>query len=439
MRKLLIVLFLSVPLYAQTTVTLLHFSDYHSHAQPYYTDQGERGGIARAIAYLSREKRKGALVFNGGDTINKGAPAWSDKYGCAEWPWWNGIVDAMAFGNHDADYGLGDFKKCRDLAKYPILSANTPGFDRYRVFTAGGIRVGVFALAGADFPTLVKIDGLTFGDPVTAAREVVKELREKEQADVIVMIGHQHAETDYELARQVPGIDLIFGSHSHLERDLTRIDGTQTWYISPWQYLGYISRVQLKFDGKKLARVEGMLVPVDHRLGSDKEIERRVAQMQKALEEDPKYRDLFVPIGTVEKTMSTAGFAAFTLDVMRRAAKADVALSTVSSFRAPLPRGPLTMELLLGALPYDNEILVCTMSGADVKRVLDFSAARAGTDSESFIAKPAAIDPAETYRVAATDYLAGVVYREVFGCEKEKTGLRVRDQVRRALTASPSP
>ena len=436
-RRSVICLLLALPLHGQATATLLHFSDYHSHALPFYTDEGERGGIARAMAYLAREKRKGALVFSGGDTINKGSPAWSDKYGCAEWSWWNGIVDAMAFGNHDADYGLGPFQKCRASATYPILSANTVGFEPYRVFTVNGIRVGVFALAGADFPTLVKVEGLAFRDPIAAAREVVEELRGK--ADVVVMIGHQHAEADYALARAVPGIDLIFGTHSHLERELTRIDGTQTWFISPWQYLGYISRVQLKFDGKKLVRVDGKLIPVDRRLGSNKEIERRVKRMQRALENDPAYRALFLPIGTINQAMSTQRFATFTLDVMRRVTNAEVALSTVSSFRAPLPRGTLTMEKLRDALPYDNEILVCTMTGVQVQRVLDFSASRAGTDSESYISKPATIDPKQTYRIATTEYLANIAYRDVFDCDKQNTGLRVRDQVRRAITASPSP
>ena len=57
---------------------------------------------------------------------NNGIFAWSDKYQCVEWPWLNGIVDAMAFGNHDPDYGLEVFTKCRDAVHYPILSANTP-------------------------------------------------------------------------------------------------------------------------------------------------------------------------------------------------------------------------------------------------------------------------------------------------------------------------
>src|SRR2546430_871038 len=82
----------------ETRVTILHFSDYHSHALPFY-DEGRpgEGGIARAIGFMRREKRRGAIVLSGGDMINKGSPAWSDKFGCAEWPWLNGIIDAMAF------------------------------------------------------------------------------------------------------------------------------------------------------------------------------------------------------------------------------------------------------------------------------------------------------------------------------------------------------
>ena len=433
MRPFVFSLLLALPLSAQTTVTLLHFSDYHSHALPFYTDEGERGGIARAIEYLGREKRKGALVFSGGDTVNKGAPAWSDRYTCAEWPWWNGIVDAMAFGNHDADYGLRAFEQCRAAVAYPILSANTNGFERYRLFTVRGIRVGVFAIAGSDFATLVKIEGLTFGDPVAAAREAVRDLREKERADVVVMIGHEHAESDYELARAVPGIDLIFGTHSHLRRELTRIDGTQTWFISPWQYLGYISRVSLKFEGRELAGVSGILVPLDARLKENRAVARKVRSMQNALERDPAYRDLFTPIATLDAPIGMEALVQKTLEAMRRAANADVALSTVSSFRGSLPAGKLNMELLRGALPYDNEIVVCEMSGAQLERVLDFSASRAGTDSESYVAGVTTIDPARTYRVAAADYLANVAYRDVFTCEKKKTGLRVREELRKTF------
>lgn len=419
---------------AAAEVTLLHFSDYHSHALPFYTDAGERGGIARAVGYLQKEKRRGALVFNGGDTINKGAPAWSDRYGCVEWPWFNGIVDAMAFGNHEPDYGAAAFGRCRASVRYPILAANVQGFEPYRVFTRGGVRVGVFAVAGRDFARLVKVPGFTFSDPVTAARDVVRKLRDQERADIVVMIGHQHAEEDHALARAVPGINLIFGSHSHLERELMRIDGTDTWFISPGQYLTLISRVVVAVHEGKITAVRGSLIPVDAQMKPNRVIARRVARLQRALERDPAYRELFTPIGELEQPLSTADVARRTLAEMKRVTGSDVALSTASSFRRPIARGVLTLESLRASLPYDNAIVVCTMSGAELTRVLEAGRSRSGSDSAPFVDAPSTIDPTSRYRVATTDYVANIAYRELFTCEKEVTTLRVRDELRRSLT-----
>ena len=420
MRRLLILLLVALPLPAETTVTLLHFSDYHSHALPFYTDEGERGGIARAIGYLRAQKRAGALVFNGGDTVNKGAPAWSDKFQCAEWSWWNGIVDAMAFGNHDVDYGPDVLARCRAAAKYPILSANTPRFRPYVVLKRKGARIGVFAVAGPDFPQLVR--EWTFGDSVAAARETVRALREKERVDAVVLIGHQSTEADYALARAVPGIDLIFGTHSHRKSDLVQIPGTTTAYLSAWQYLGYISRVELTIDEHRVKSVRGGLIAVDASLPEDPWVAHRVARMQRELESDPQYRELFEPIGRLDAPVATEALAMRAVNVMREAARADVALSTRSSFRGALPAGTLTLESLRAALPYDNEIVVCTMPDAQLRRLLDL----AGPDS---YVTP--FQPKREYRVATTDYLANVAYKEAFACPTTKTGLKVREELRK--------
>jgi 5'-nucleotidase len=424
--------------HARTThVTLLHFSDYHSHALPFYSEGREaQGGIARAIGYLRTQKQQGALVFSGGDMMNKGSPAWSDKYRCAEWPWFNGVIDAMAFGNHDPDYGLGELEGCLQTIRYPVLSANTNGFKGTRLFIVHGIRIGVFAVAGSDFKTLVKEPLFHFGDPVAAARDAVRELREK-HADVIVMIGHEHLDDDFAMARAVPGIDLIFGTHSHLKRSLMRIDGTSTWFISPFQYLTYISRVVLTFDDHKLTSVTGKLIPVDGRMPVDKTIARRVASMQRELEHDPQYTPLFATIGTISAPLPVDALAQRTVEIMRDAAHADVALSTASSFRQDLPRGRVTMESLRAAMPYDNEILVYALRGDSVEKLLAYGKSRRGSDSFAIVAAPKAIDPARMYRVATTDYLARTApgYRDFFaGLTPETPGLRVRDELRKRIS-----
>lgn len=424
MRVIVFLLLAALPATAATRVTLLHTSDYHSHALPFYTDEGERGGIARAIAFLRDEKRRGALVFSGGDTINKGAPAWSDKYGCAEWPWLNGVNDAMAFGNHDADYGREAFEKCLASIRYPVLSANTKGFRPYAVFERNGARIGVFAVAGSDFPQLVKAEGVEFSDPVAAARETVRVLREKEKVDAVVIIGHQHAEDDYALAQAVPGIDLIFGSHSHLKRELTRIPETQTWFISPWQYLAYISKVVMTIDDGKVTHVTGQLVPVDSAMCASSNIARRVRAMQRDLERDPQFAELFKPIAKLDEPLSVDALAKRTLEVMKNVTGADIAMSTHSSFRRPLPAGTVNLESLRAALPYDNEIVVCSMTGAQLQNVID---------DEMYVTSRE-LDPNRTYRVATTDYVAFVAYEQHFACQNGRTGKRVRAELRASLS-----
>jgi 2',3'-cyclic-nucleotide 2'-phosphodiesterase (5'-nucleotidase family) len=357
-----------------TRVTLLQFADYHSHALPFYSEgRPQQGGIARAIGYLSEQKRGGALVFSGGDMINKGSPSWSDKYRCAEWSWFNGIVDAMALGNHDADYGNDVLAQCRTALRYPILSANTAGFGKYEVFERKGLRIGVFALAGPDFPSLMKASGLSFSDSVAAATETVRDLRNKEKVDAVVLIGHEQFDDDIALARAVPGIDLIFGSHSHRKGQLER----------------------------------------------------------------------------------DAAFPDLALDVMREVSGADAAISTASSFRQSIAPGPITLEALRAALPYDNEILVVEMTGRQLQAVLDYSASRRGSDFFSqmsgvrFIvdrdgavdvrlANGAPLDLGATYHVATTDYQVRVAlgYRELFaGLGVKATGLRLRSEVQRYLAA----
>ena len=68
-------------------------------------------------------------MLDGGDMLNKTRETWSDEYQCIEWPWLNGLVDAMAVGNRDLDYGSDVFNKCQAGIKLPNPDANRVGTD----------------------------------------------------------------------------------------------------------------------------------------------------------------------------------------------------------------------------------------------------------------------------------------------------------------------
>ncbi|HZO30471.1 MAG TPA: 5'-nucleotidase C-terminal domain-containing protein [Chloroflexota bacterium] len=473
---------------SSTSVVLLHTSDYHSHALPHYAD-GEYGvgGLARLIQYFRDEKaaNPNTVILGGGDTMNLGTPAWSDKYQCAEWPLFNGLHDAMAFGNHELDYGWARFEECRASITYPILSAgfvsetNEPILRPWTVVERGGVRLGIFALVGSDFEKLIKPadrpEGARFVDGEKVAPAIILHLRQVEKVDAVISIGHRFYEEDVKLAQDVPGIDLIFATHSHRKEELNQIPGTQTWIISPFQYLEYVSRVELTFEGGKLASVGGGLV----RMGPDRpeapDVAAQVATMQRDLEADPKYAARFERLGKASVELSDANISSgesvlgnWVLDSVRAAARAQVALSTASSFRASIPPGDVTVEDYLTAVPYKNLVLVHEMTGAQLQQALDLSASKRGTDSFSqasgvryaieggkatdvqVLASPAGsptdpsafepLDLSATYLVATTDFQARIAagYSDLFkqAASVTDTGIVVNDLMMDTLRTS---
>jgi 5'-nucleotidase/UDP-sugar diphosphatase len=471
------------------TVTLIGLSDYHSHAVP-FTSEGEagQGGVARAIAYMKEAKGRGdTLVLSGGDTLNKGVPTWSDEYQCVEWPWFNGWVDAMALGNHDLDYGAQAFERCRASITYPVLSANlvkedgTPYFQvdghPYLVREVGGVRLGLFAVAGPDFARLVKKENLPEGTRWTDARETAKrmvsELRERERVDAVVFFGHESREEDEALARAVPGIDVILGTHSHYRGELGLIPGTRTYYVSPYQYLAYLSEVRLQFRGQKLEQVTGGLVKLDASRREDPEVAARVAELQQRLKE--KHPERFQVLGRLTRALPDEGIATgeapigqWATEVLRQGSGAHAFFATSSSFRGGLPAGEVTVEELYGAIPYRNVVALAEMTGAQLlewmtlmesRRGLDgfsqFSGVRytvkGGKPSEVEILKDPAhpeagytrLEPAATYRVGTTDFQAYTAqgYRELFAkaSNPRRTELDVHTLLTGALKAGAEP
>ncbi|HSK62997.1 MAG TPA: hypothetical protein VK893_04125, partial [Pyrinomonadaceae bacterium] len=96
----------------------------------------------------------------------------------------------------------------------------------YVVKTLGGIRVGLFGLgiSPTALITPANFKGITYIDPVIAARGVVKTLREKERCNLVVCLSHlgyspapprNDVASDSQVAAQVDGIDFIASGHSH--------------------------------------------------------------------------------------------------------------------------------------------------------------------------------------------------------------------------------
>lgn len=275
---------------APIKLTILHTNDMHSRIDPFPNDgrkNGGMGGMAHRATLIKqiRQQESHVLLLDAGD-IWQGTPYFNFFGGELEYKLMSEMgYDAATFGNHDFDNGLEGLAKQLPNAGFPFLIANydfsqTPlkgRFQPYKVFEKGGVRVGVFGL-GIELAGLVseKNYGATkYLDPVPVAQEMVQKLREKEKVDLVICLSHlgYKYETekidDRKLARQVSGIDLIIGGHTHTFLDEPEKISHSSGHITLVNQVGWsginLGRIDFVFDKRKktLAGSTAAVLPID--------------------------------------------------------------------------------------------------------------------------------------------------------------------------------
>jgi len=387
---------------------------------------------------------------------------------------------------------LGALKKNAKAAKFPFLSANltekatgkTPSWaKRYTVIDANGVKVGIIGLSTPDTPAVTNsanVATLNFGDPVAATVSAAEELRAA-GASAIVVIAHMGGrcknietnpedssacETDQEAMRYLASlpkgtIDAYFAGHTH-SNIRHYINGVATLQPSPF--------------GREIAILDMTVDPSQHKVTKTemapltmvcaqvyeqtetcdpKKAPAGAALVAKTLEGKPvaevaKVAEIFQPylaqvaakrnedlgIRTTERFKRAyyreSPLGDLLTDAMRTYMKADIAFLNSGGIRNDLPAGTILYSHMFDVSPFDNFPAIVTMTGAQVKRMLEITSIGGGrgilqtsglryTFDESRDAdKPAAqrnrllsvtladgqpLDPNALYRVATIDFL----------------------------------
>jgi len=254
-------------------LVILHTNDTHSRLDPFPMDGGPYqglGGVARRASLIRRirSEHPHVLLLDSGD-IFQGTPYFNFFGGEIELRAMSEMAyDAATLGNHDFDNGVGGLVAMMPHASFPFVSANydvsgsalEPWVRPWLIKEVGGVRVGIFGL-GIAFEGLVLSslhEGVRHGDPAAAAKRAVSALRAQGCALVICLshLGYRYAgdrPSDVALAREVEGIDLILGGHTHTFMDAPDVfvgrDGRRTLVN------------QVGFGGMRLGRIDVVLGP----------------------------------------------------------------------------------------------------------------------------------------------------------------------------------
>ena len=235
----------AVSVQAQELV-ILHTNDTHSQIEPYtYKADTNVGGFLRREAYIRevRSQHPNVLLFDAGD-FSQGTPYFNFFKGYTEIYLMNAMhYDAVTLGNHEFDNGCSALAKRIKKADFPFLCANYVFHNKAlakvvrpcMIIEKGGYKVGVFGLT-VDLKALIApstYKELQYLDPVEASKKMVQFLQ-SQNCDLIVCLSHLGVEkdqmNDYQLAKEVPGIDIIIGGHSHYEMKEPTVMGSTRIY-----------------------------------------------------------------------------------------------------------------------------------------------------------------------------------------------------------------
>src|SRR2546423_41212 len=396
-------------------ITILSTTDLHGNIDPidYYTNKPDNRGLAKVATLIKRIRKEqpNVLLIDSGDTI-QGSPLESFHNRKNNRPpdpmmlAMNSLnYDAMTVGNHEYNFGLKVLEKARKEAQFPWVSANTydittkqPHYRPYIIKEVAGVRIGILGLTTPGIPNWdnpPNYAGLEFHEPVSEARKWVPILREQEKVDVVVIAMHMglgedlrtgevspgqvpHENEAISIAKEVPGIDVIFMGHTHREVPSVYINGVLLTQANYWGR--HLARTDLYLQktgsGWRMYAKSARTIATDDRVEPDPD----VVKLAEPYDREPQgWLSRVIGESPQELTAREARFRdTAILDLIQKvqleAGKADVSMVANFNSEARIAEGPVSVRDIAGLYVYENTLAVLEVTGQQLKDALEHSA-----------------------------------------------------------------
>lgn len=388
---------------------------------------------------------------------------------------------ASVLGNHECDLPTNAFVKLINDKKYKLLglnmnpSENNPihnQIEKSYVQEINGHKYGVIGLVPPDLAIHVKLqehlpDLHVEEDFNKSISEVQKEVDKfKEQGiNKIIVLSHSGYRHDVQLAKNVNGIDIILGAHTH--NLLEGIEENKNLFYSTTGEPIIIT--QAGRDGKNfgILNVEfnenGVITKVQNRLGKTDEYPRNLVA-RNIFENILGKPETVGVIASVEKYPEDAlgqenPHCDFLVDAMRSELDTDIAVMNSANIRGQFETGKIDTRDLAIISPFANKVVVIEATEEEIvnaiknraKASMNSSSHRPGLVqvsglkytfnnkgdilSMSFIDKTGKENPIDvnnprkdkTYTIASDDFCVGSIDGGLNLPEKLKTALKKFD------------
>lgn len=401
------------------TLDLYNLTDVHGHIEQVTTEGTvTEAGLAAVGCYLNKARTDnpdssftllgdniGASTFTSGllkdnptiEALNKLKPL------------------ASTLGNHELDEGAQVFKDRIDgkngytKIEFPYLAINVDGMGNhlgdYTIWKSpSGVNVAFIGAIADDVQAKVSpglLSDLTFNPPLDLIHNTAKELKESGKADVVIAMLDDDTKNNYPLMNQY--IDGLMGGDTHVPYQFTSVkgaDGNTLSAVASGSYTDNLADLKLTYDKntKKVVKSEAVLIPANKvsecgedptiKAIVDKAVKNSQAEGDKVISSGFKSsfnRGVFsesegqdpVP-GSNRGVESSLGDLA--ADMMRdeifvsEGKTVDIGIINAGGLRADLTpdkNGNLTYRQAFDVMPFSNELGYVSITGAEVKNMLE--------------------------------------------------------------------
>jgi S-sulfosulfanyl-L-cysteine sulfohydrolase len=372
---------------ARKQVTVLYVADLHAqlraHPELFWRDGEERiemaGGFARVAAAIERIKQErggDVLVLDAGDTLQGSGEA-ALTQGAALLAPLNALgLQGAVPGNWEVAYGPQVLRERAKQLSYPLFAANLRDaasgerlFPPYLVKEVAGLKVAVVGYTDPDVPRRQPpgySQGLRYDGP-EALPALVREVREQQGADVVLLMTHLGLSKAVALADRVPGVDAHLSGDTH-ERTYVPIERAGSWVVEPGAFGSFLGRLDLWVqDGKVVDKKWELIELTAARFPEKPEVARLVEAALAPLE-----GKLSHVVGHTDVTLARYAVVENPLDnvladAIRAAGGTEIGLSNGFRFGTPLLPGPVRERDLWNFFPVVNPIKTGKLTGKQLR------------------------------------------------------------------------
>jgi len=196
-------------------------------------------------------------------------------------------IDAMT-AHWEFAYGPKAFHQLVDALTYPMVAincydkeTNELAFDPYLIKEVGGLKIAIIGIASNIIDKTMPAhfsEGLYFTLGKEELPRYIEQVKNEEDADLIILLSHLGYPQELKLAKEVDGIDVLLSAHTH-NRIYEPTTVNKTLIFQSGCHGSFIGHLDLTVQGKKIVDYSHQLVTLDEKIPEDETMKSTIDQL----------------------------------------------------------------------------------------------------------------------------------------------------------------